>query len=198
MTEFFANRAAVLILGSLFAADSTAAQEANQVFLDATYLGAPTDWCAADAGVPMVVKMDGPDIIEGPKAWPRKVTVNRGGNVQIVHTGENTASFNRPEDFSGPIAKVIGRFSAEFRTCHSAWSSPRLTGRWRMTATEGGDLSSGTFEDERNFSFNLPLFTPVSGLSQIRYAKFGDQTLFTMGRPETIITQTFAAEPDKE
>ncbi|MGB5558516.1 MAG: hypothetical protein WBN04_10950, partial [Paracoccaceae bacterium] len=90
-----------LFLASVLAAGSAAAQETNQVLLDATYLGAPTEWCPVDAGVPLVVKMDGPDIIEGPKAWPRTVKVNRGGTVSRVVTGENTESFKRPEDFEG-------------------------------------------------------------------------------------------------
>lgn len=187
-----------LLFTSLLAAGSAVAQEPNQVFLDATYLGAPTDWCPADAGVPLVVKMDGPDIVEGPKAWPRTVKVNRGGNVQIVHTGENTASFNRPEDFGGPNAKVIGRFSAEFRTCHSAWPSHRVTGDWRQTATDGAVMETGTFEDVSFGNIYLPFFRPVSGPSKAQYAKFDDLRLFTAGKPETKITQTFAAEQDKE
>ncbi|MGB3313315.1 MAG: hypothetical protein WBB85_02790 [Albidovulum sp.] len=188
----------LLLLASMLAAGSAAAQEANQVVLDATYLGAPTEWCPADAGVPLVVKMDGPDIVEGPKAWPRTVKVNRGGNLQIVHTGENTASFNRVEDFGDEEAEVIGRFSADFRTCLSAWSSPRLTGTWSATATDGAELGSGTFENDYYGNIHLPFFRSVSGPSEAHYATFGDRKFFTAGRPETKITQTFAAEPDKE
>lgn len=188
----------LLLLASVFAAGSAAAQETNQVFLDATYLGAPTDWCPADAGVPLVVKMNGPDVIEGPKAWPRTVKVNRGGNLQIVHTGENTASFNHPEEFGGANAEVIGRFSSEFRTCHSAWHGARLTGTWKLTAPDGGELESGRFEDENSASLHLPFFRSVSGPSRAHFARLGDRQFFTADWPETKITQTFAAEPDKE
>ncbi|MFZ1726037.1 MAG: hypothetical protein WBO29_09205 [Albidovulum sp.] len=187
-----------LLLVALPAASPVTAQEANKVMLDATYLGAPTDWCPADAGVPMVMNMDGPDIIEGPKGWPKTVKVNRGGDLQIVHTGENTASFNRRDDFAGPNATVIGRFSAEFQTCYSPWSTPRFTGRWRLTASDGANIGSGEFEDARYGGMYLPLFRHVSGPANAQYAKFGDRMLFTATRPETMITQTFAAEPDKE
>lgn len=186
------------LLTSLLAAGPATAQEANKVFLDATYLGAPTDWCPVDAGVPLVVKMDGPDIIERPKAWPRTVTVNRGGMVSQVVTGENTESFKRPEDFEGPNAKVIGRFSAEFRTCHSAWRNPRPTGSWRLTATDSGELVSGTFEDYIFGGLHPPFFRRVGGATKGHFARFGDQQFFTAGELETTITQTFAAEPDKE
>lgn len=187
-----------LLLAFLFATGSVAAQEPNTVFLDATYLGAPTDWCTAEAGVPLVVKMDGPDIVEGPKAWPRTVKVFRGGELQIVHTGENTASFIRPDDFVGASAEVIGRFSAEFRTCHSAWHSPRLSGTWSVTTTDGGDLGSGSFEDDPSRSLHLPFFSPLGGPSKVHFARFGEQRFFTADQPATEITQTFAARSDKE
>jgi hypothetical protein len=188
----------VLLLAFLFATGSVAAQEANTVFLDATYLGAPTDWCTAEAGVPLVVKMDGPDIVEGPKAWPRTVKVFRGGDLQIVHTGENTASFIRPEDFGDASAEVIGRFSAEFRACHSAWQYPRLTGSWRLTRADGETMNSGTFEDAPPGILHLPFFHPVGGPSKAHFAEFGDQRFFTVDQPATEITQTFAAKSDKE
>lgn len=187
-----------LLLASVLAAGSAAAQGVNGVFLDATYLGAPTDWCHADAGVPMVVKMDGPDIIKGPKQFPKTVIEKRGGNARTVFTGENITSFNRPGEFSGANAMVIGRFSAEFRTCLSPWGGPKASGSWRLTGTDGTDLGSGSFEAERFSSFALPFFTPVAGGGDVLYAKLGDRMLLTAPRPKTTITQTFAANPNKE
>jgi hypothetical protein len=186
------------VLAFLVAGSSASAQEANRVFLEATYLGAPTDWCPADAGVPLVVKMDGPDIIQGPKAWPRTVKVYKGGEISEFVTGEHTDSFKRPEDFEDSSAKVIGRFSAEFRTCHSAWASPRPTGSWRLTAPDGRQLSSGMFEEYLFSYLYPPFFRPVGGASKANFADFGDQLFFTEGPLKTNITQTFAATPDKE
>jgi hypothetical protein len=186
------------LLASLLAAGPADAQEASDVFLDATYLAAPTDWCPANAGVPMVVKMDGPDIIKGPKQFPRRVTVNKGGSVSEVFTGADTGSLNNSDDLAGPNAEVIGRFSAKFQGCVSAWDTTHITGTWQLSGSDGSDKESGSFENERIYGFDLPLFRNVSGPSKARYAQFGDRLLFTAGDPKVTITQTFLAEPDKE
>jgi hypothetical protein len=185
------------LVGSLLTAGSASAQEANEVLLGAAYLGAPTDWFPADAGVPLVVKMDGPDIIKGPKEFPRMVTERRGSSVRVI-SGEFTASFNHSEDFVGPNAEMIGRFSAEFRTCLSPWSTPSATGTWRLSGNDGVDLDSGAFENESLFLIYLPFFRSVSGPSNAHYAEFGDRLLFTAGSPKITTTQTFLAKPDKE
>lgn len=185
------------VVASLFAAGCAVGQEASEMFLDATYLAAPTDWCPANAGVPMVVKMDGPDIIQGPSTFPRKVVERRGSSVRVI-TGENTGSFNRPEDFAGPNAEVIGRFSAEFQTCFDPWSTPLATGTWRLSGIDGSDMESGSFENESLFPIYSPFFSSVAGSSIAHYAQFGDRLLFTAGQPVPTITQTFLAQPDKE
>jgi hypothetical protein len=186
-----------LVAGLLFGAGSVAAQEVDTIVLDATYLGAPTDWCPADAGVPLIVKMGGPKIIKGPKDFPRLVKERRGGSLRVVD-GSNIASFNRAKDVSGPNAEVIGRFSAEFRTCLSAWDNPRATGTWRLMSIEGQEVASGTFEDEFVTSMHFPLFSLVAGTSDARFAKFGDRVLFTAGKPKVTINQVFLTDPDKE
>jgi hypothetical protein len=185
-------------LASVVAASSAAAQEASEVSLDATYLAAPTDWCPANAGVPMAVKMDGPDIINGPKEFPRRVRVNKGGRISEVYTGEDTDSLNNSDDLAGPNAEVIGRFSAEFQGCLSAWSTTLIMGTWHLSGSDGSDKESGSFENERLFGFDLPLFRRVNGPSKARYAQFGDHLLFSAGDPKVTITQKFLAEPDKE
>ena len=182
---------------SALAAGSAAAQEVNEVFLDASYLGAPTEWCPADKGVPLVVKMDGPDIVEGPKNFPKTVKERKGTSVRIVD-GENTASFMRPGVLAAPDAPVIGRFSAEFQTCDSAWRSGQVTGHWRVIGTDGSNIGSGAFENENVGSFHQPFFRKFSGLSDATHATFGDQRFFTAGRPETKITEMFLAKPGKE
>jgi hypothetical protein len=180
------------------ASGAATAQEAREVLLDATYLAAPTDWCPADAGVPMVLEMDGPDIIQGPNTFPKTVRERRGGNISIIHTEENTASFNNPEDIGGPNAEVIGRFAAEFQTCFSPWKTPTLTGSWRLIGKDGADMDQGSFENEYLGSMNSLFFRSVAGSSKAHYAQFGDRLLFTADQPAPTITQTFLAKPDKE
>jgi hypothetical protein len=183
---------------SLLAAGSAAAQEANELFLDATYLGAPTEWCIATAGVPMTVKMDGPNIIKGPDEFPRTVRERRGSSVRVIN-GANTASFHHTEDLAGPNAEVSGRFSAEFRTCFSPWSAAIATGTWRLSGNDGSDMDSGSFENETLFlPIYFPFFRPVSGTSNAHFAQFGDRLLYTASEPRVTTTQTFLAEPDKE
>ena len=185
----------VLLLTCLLAAGSAAAQEPNQVFMDATYLGAPTDWCPASAGVPVIVKMDGPEIIAGPQDLPKSVRERAGNKIRRVVNGKHTASFWSNIEID---QNVVGRFAAEFKTCYGLWGTHRVTGSWRLIGLDGSDLDSGAFEDVPVYSFYLPFFSSVSGPSSARYAKFGDRLLFTANRPETTTTQTFAAEPGKE
>jgi hypothetical protein len=186
------------LLASVLGVGSVAAQDVSEVFLYADYLAAPADWCPADAGVPMVVKMNGPDIIKGPTQFPRTVRVNKGGSISEVYTGADTDSLNNSDDVAGPNAEVIGRFSAKFQGCVSAWDTTHITGTWQLSGSDGSDKESGSFENERIYGFDLPLFRNVSGPSKARYAQFGDRLLFTAGEPKVTITQTFLAEPDKE
>lgn len=199
MSGLAAIRLATLLMSSLFIADSSAAQEANRVFLDVIYLGTPTDWCPADAGVPAIVKMDGPNIIEEPKALLKSIKVNKGGKTTITYTSDQLVSLGIPQDVVDPNSRVIGRFSAEFQTCNGIWNQLHFTGAWSLTAINGSVLTSGTFEDRLNSSFEFPpFFEIIDGYSEARYAKLSDQLLFALGPVETKITQTFAAEPDKE
>lgn len=180
-----------------FASGLAAAQGTSEVLLDAKYLAAPTDWCPADAGVPMTVTLDGPDIIKRPNQFPTTVRERRGSSVRVIN-GANTASFNHPEDIAGPNAEVIGRFSAEFRTCFSPWEIPTLTGSWRLVAKDRANMDQGSFEAEYLGELHAPFFRAVSGSSTAYYAQFGDRLLFTAGQPMHTITQSFLAEPDKE
>jgi hypothetical protein len=175
-----------------------AAQDAGAVQLDVAFLAAPTDWCPADKGVPMTASMDGPDIIRGPGDFPRGVTVRRGSEATFVD-GESINSFARNEDFVGPNAEVIGRFSAEFQSCFSAFGDNRASGSWTLVGLDSVVSQTGTFEGEYlSFSFDGPFFRPVTGSSKAYYAKFGDFRLFTAARPVAETKQTFLAEPAKE
>lgn len=194
------GRVIALMLGLSITGAMAVAQDASTVQLDVAFLAAPTDWCPADKGVPMTVSMDGPDIIRGPQDFPRGVKVRRGSEVTFVD-GENTNSFVRAEDFVGPNTEVIGRFSAEFQSCFSAFGGNRASGTWTLLGLDGAIVETGAIEDE---SMSLPssalFFRPVAvgGSSKAYYAKFGEDRLFTAARPVAETKQTFLAEPDKE
>jgi hypothetical protein len=197
MTQF-PSLIALILSGVPIAAAAASAQDAGTVHLDVAFLAAPTEWCPADKGLPMTASMDGPDIIRGPGDFPRGVTVRRGSEVTYVD-GENTISFARDEDFVGPNAEVIGRFSAEFQACFSAFGDNRASGGWAVEGLDGVVAETGTFEDEYLFlSLSVPFFQPVAGSPKAHYAKFGDFRLFTAARPVAETKQIFLAEPAKE
>jgi hypothetical protein len=172
-----------------------AAQETNEIFLDATYLGASTDWCPADAGVPVVIKMDGPGIIPTPENWPSSVRVRHGGRTLVVGSEEYTRSLQQRRVFD---TDVIGRFSAEFQACQNPWGMDRVEGHWRIKASDGSALAAGALDLRRHGYSNLRFFLRANPSSDIHYAKFGDQTFFTASLPNVTTSQTFAAGTDKE
>jgi hypothetical protein len=188
---------AATLVAFLAIAGGAAAQDGKATHLDVSYLAAPTDWCPANAGIPMVINMDGPDIIKGPDEFPRAVRVRRGSQVTDF-SGENTASMNPVEDFSGPNAELIGRFTADFRTCFDPFGYVRATGSWRLTAPDGSNAGSGAFENEQISHLYFPFFRGVAGPSRAYYAEFGDRWLFTAAQPQITTNQMFLAEPDKE
>ena len=190
--------ALALFSALLITTKAAAAQDTGTVRLEVAYLADPTEWCPADKGVPMTVTMNGPDIIRGPEDFPRGVKIRRGSEVSFVD-GENTHSFSRDEDFVGPNAEVIGRFSAEFQSCFSAFGNNHASGSWTLVGLDGVESETGTIEDEYlSFSLSGPFFRPVTGSPEVYYAKFGDFRLFTAARPVAETTQTFLAEPAKE
>ncbi|MEF3046038.1 hypothetical protein [Pseudotabrizicola sp. L79] len=187
------------LMACLMPAGAAMAQEAEAVVLDVSYLAAPTDWCPADAGVPMIVAMNGPDIIKGPSETPRKVRERRGGQVSITHSGQNTAAFHRAGDFSGPKAEVIGRFAAEFRACLGALDRPRATGAWRVVGPDGAEVEAGVLADAPlDLPLFVPFFQPVAGPAQAYMAQFDDRLLYAAEKPAPQANQTFLAKPDKE
>lgn len=193
MTGFRSGLARTVSVFLIAVGGSVAAQEANEVFLDATYLGAPTDWCPADAGVPMVIKMDGPDIITTPEDWPRTMRVRRGGRIGITFREETNPWLRDTFD-----TEVVGRFSAEFRACQDPWSTPRVEGRWRLKASDGSELDAGDLDDALPGHLGLPFFRRVGAFSDVYNAKIGDRAFFTASRPNVTTSQTFAAGTDKE
>src|SRR5690606_22330818 len=139
---------------------------------------------------------DGPEIIEGPRNWPKRVKVRRGSDIHIVDAA-NTVSLGPGQHETDPTP--IGRFSAEFRSCRDLLGRLRGTGSWRLTASDGSALDAGTFEDIDIFGFNyVPFFRSIPGASDLHFAEFGERRLITADKPIVTTTQTFAAEPDKE
>jgi hypothetical protein len=188
----------VAVIAAMIPGAPAVAQDSGEMLLDVIFLAAPTDWCPADAGVPMTVAMNGPDIIQGPEDFPRKVMVRRGGDVTMVD-GENIISFKRAEDFAGQNAEVIGRFSAEFRSCVGAFGDTRANGTWTLKDLNGAIAEAGLIDDQfLSFPLSAPFFHPVTGTPEAYYAKFSDFRLFTAARPVAKTKQTFLAEPAKE
>ena len=172
----------------LLAAGSALADGDNDVFLDATYLAAPTEWCPAEEGVPVVVQMDGPDVIEGPAEWPRKIRVRRGGAaVEVDAIGEDIEA-NAP---------VIGRFSANFRGCQTPWTVPRVSGVWKLMNESGSVIETGEFTSGWSLA-GQTLFRRVNRTSKSHFADLGDRVFYTAVEPEIMTNQTFAAETDEE
>jgi hypothetical protein len=187
-----------ILVTSFLAASPVYAEAADRMKIGLSYLATPTDWCPANAGVPIAVTVDGPDIIRGPGDRRRGVTVRRGSEVTYID-GENTNSFARDEDFVGPNAEVIGRFAAEFQSCFSAFGDNRASGSWKLVGLDGAVSETGTFEDKYlSFSLSGTFFRPVAGSPKAYYAKFGEFRLFTAVRPVDETKQTFLAEPAKE
>ena len=183
-----------LLLMSLLIAGPAFAQEANEVFLDATYLGAPTEWCPADKGVPLVVTMDGPNVVEVSEVRPKRMRVRRGSSREELAFG------SKKFDEAAP---VIGRLSAEFRACQSPWKENRWDGHWRVTASDGLEIDSGILEEYREYFRYFPSVKSVYEnqkiySSEIRYLDLGDRVIFTKSQPETTFTQTFSAESNQE
>lgn len=176
-------------------ASPSKAEGTNEVFLHTTFLAASTDWCPADAGIPVVVEMDGPDIIKGPSDWPTTVRERSAGRIRNIHNGERTRSHWHEEkvDYTH-----IGRFSVEFQFCHNMWDYAHVTGTWRLSANDGSEMHSGILEDDTFPGFHIPFFSPVAGQSKVQYAKFGEQRFFTPSVPQIRKTQRFLAEPNKE
>jgi hypothetical protein len=190
---------AIVLSGVSITGAAASAQEAETVQLGIAILAAPTDWCPADKGVPMTGTMDGPDIIRGPEDFPRRVKVRKGSEGYYYVDGENINSFAKDEDFVGPDAEVIGRFSAEFQSCFRAFGGNRASGNWTLVGLDGVVSQTGTFEGESlSPYFDGPFFRPVTGSSKAHYAKFGEDRLFTAARPVFETKQTFLAEPAKE
>ena len=152
--------------------------------MHATYLAAPTDWCPASEGVPLVIAMDGPDIINGPDDWPPKVRVRRAGEP-----GDTQINGDRI-DLDGP---VIGRFSAKLRGCQSPWRHLHLDGTWTLADANGSPLKSGVVKEYWGQP-TLLFFRRINRSSDAYFAKIGEDLLYAPERPQVTATQMFTAE----
>lgn len=188
--------ATALLLASPLAADSAVAQGADEIVLDAHYAHPPTDWCPHTRGYAVTVKMDGPDIIKGPSKEPVLVRERVGGTLRDAKdVGPKIHSWNQSEvDFT-----VIGRLSAEFRSCYTTFGDARVTGKWRIVRDDGSGADWGTIEDlPVPTSTFLPAFDSAPRPSTVHFVEFGDRKLFTARRPKLQNTHHFPFESDEE
>ena len=149
------------------------ADEANVVRLHAAHLDAPTEWCAADSGVPVIMSIDGPELfVSVPLAeQPSAVKVRRGGNeVQRVevgrkdptelvtrfgnegtHSSTSTTSVNtRPSNVT-----PVGRLEAKVLVCQSMWPRERDQMSWRVVDADGNVAAEGDGELVRADQFGI-------------------------------------------
>ncbi len=165
------------------------AEEPEAVEVVATYLSEPTEWCAADEGVPLITKVTVPNVVAITTERPKSVEVRRGGDDRTDKQIFNT--FRVDDD-----APVVGQFLAELWACQNPWGPAIGSGQWRIVGHNGIDLHAGYAEYtlsrysfsaiERTFKDNTASYSRVSTL------RFGEYTLLVT-RPEKIIkTQSFA------
>lgn len=187
---------ALAVIGALVAGPAVA-DAANVVRLHAAYLDAPTDWCAADAGVPIVMTIDGPDLFVGVplSEQPTAVKVRRGGSdvqrVEVgrtdptelitrygtegVHSSTSTTSVNVTPASVTPV----GRFMAEVQVCQSLWPRERDEMAWRVVAADGRVAAEGRTSVRVDQFAVFDTFRPYP-----QALKLSDETFVVMAEPE--------------
>lgn len=139
----------------------------NTVTLHATYLDAPTEWCAGNEGVPVLIEMDGPDIAKGPIARTYH-RVRRG--TEITHI-----EVKNPEHFIDGSEDILGRFSASLQGCQSPWGSFPLSGSW---AIDGDEPISGYVQKRYIASLSGMPFFQLDREAGAYSAELGEASFF--------------------
>ena len=182
----------VLLAGSLACADPVTVRE--------RFLDAPTEWCPADRGIPVVVEMRGlvvhePAPPEAQRNWigvrrgsERRITtfddrspssdavrVRRGAEAVGVLTGRNTETV---EEF-----QRLGTLHIDGRRCASIvhWDNPSEI-LWRVVDDDGTIVQSGTTE---RWSWRYY----IQVMSARRYPEdlmVGEARLIVRDRPEVV------------
>lgn len=190
------------------------AAEDGVVTMHERILAAPTIWCPANAGVPVVFSVDGPDVhIENLRENRYNSVIVRRGNAdrQLVDVGPissveirrrrgtqietlDTRNFSAIDQRDADLIP-LGRLSFEMNVCQSLWSTSYVSGFWKIVAEDGSVARSGK-------TTTPPLYP---GLNQLFYSgsfpkafKIDDQFYFVNERQEYIRTTEAFASPAEE
>lgn len=189
--------AAFFFLGVLA---SPAFADTNTMTVTATYLAEPTDWCAAEDGLPILYEIDGPTVYLAPREGAGTIAVRRGTSRHQIEVRRSDVPTRRP---APGINLTTGKFTGTVRACQSPFSMSG-TGTWHVTG-ETGVLTQGE-SNLRSRAFigdTGPFFSEVWASEFPWDDGFGRSgTRLNMGRtdPEIVslgpveITQTFHRE----
>ncbi len=189
------------------------ASDADTIFMHERFLDAPTEWCAKDEGVPVVLTSDGPDVFRGEFArdvTPR-VRVRRGGGAaDVVDVAPIEADEIRSrrgtqlrvlktENYSGIDARTenlvrFGRLRFELTACQSLWGDTYGNGAWEVVDDEGSILMSGEIDQPPIHPGLNQLFWHRSFPKGIR---LGGATLVIKNKPNAMRTTEAFASPEE-
>lgn len=197
-----------LLSGYAMTVKSASADESNSVFLHAAYLSEPTEWCSANAGVPAVITIDGPDVFVGEfdNAEPARIMVRRGGEAaERVEVGRIGVSDVRVGGVGGSTdtqrlfprmdeVVFLGRLYVDLEVCQSFETKTAHRGAWRVEAPDGTVARSG--EEERYLTGGshplFHLYGPYPKAIRLR-----EQTFVVKSQPKIVRTMEAFVSPEE-
>lgn len=212
MSNFCPRRLFVIVapfLVPLLAAGSATAQPANEVSLHAAFLSAPTEWCPAEKGVPVLLSADGPEVHASANFQQSAIVrIRRGGvgteEVEVspleidelrsgrgVERVSTTRLYPRVEE-----AEPLGRLSATFRICETFWSKEITSGVWTITAPDGTVVRSGETSRKYMWGAEHPLLNLLGRFPKA--AQLGDETILILAEPLIHKTTETIGSPTEE
>ena len=189
------------------------AEGQDTVRIHASFQSAPTEWCQADQGVPVIVTVSGLTVYgmaDAAAELPLQVKVRRGGQpterVEVGRVGVAELRSRRGTEvstveglglrsFKPRIDELtrLGTLFSETQRCHGLWHVPSGTANWRVENDDGETVMSG-----RDRSFR-EAFGHVGGTGDFpRAFKIGDQVFVAMQEPEFVRTTEAFASPAEE
>lgn len=189
---------------------SAHAEDANLATVHARALSAPTEWCAADAGVPVIVTVDGPELYAGEylDRPPTVVKVRRGADsierLELTGPGPHENRVGRGSDFQtvGRIypreeeLRLLGRLRAEVRICDGIWTGGPGSASWSVVGSGGAVVRSGQTTVRSPLYFSHPFFDSSRRYPQA--IEVGEDTLFVMSEPRITKTMEAFVSPEQE
>ena len=189
------------------------ASDADTIFMHQRFLDAPTEWCAKDEGVPVILTSDGPDVFRGEfarDATPR-VRVRRGGGasevvdvapieadeirsrrgtqLRVLNTNNYSAIDARTENLVH-----FGRLRFEITACQSLWADTYGNGTWEVVGDEGAILMSGEIDRPLIYPEQNQVFWWGSFPKGLRV---GGATLVVKNSPNVTRTTEAFASPEE-